>query len=1363
MKKHRSHPNTIMTKPISIVSVNANRKREAMKDLLNDNIHRIDIILVQEPCWGSIGTDILGPTGQPAWRPIIPVDPIPSDRRPRVMAYVKLERTDIMITPRADLATDLDMQFLEIQQRPFPPFLVGNVYNENDDTHPEGEQWTVERLRKVQLPQTRIIMTGDWNLHHERWEVVLSQSEESRAAKTVEWLDQHGFLIHNSHGVPTYHSHDGRSISTLDLTFSNAQALTEDLVKEWALDKSLCPHSDHTAQRWFIDQGAAEIQNPTTAQYNFKDGDKGAFQRELRKALDGDLGNPIRVLVQASNGELPEPTTAQLDQAAEAFENVLQSAARATIPCRRPSAKAKPYWSKELKACKKEYVIACIKRDQHREREGEPCPELMTIVNRCKRAFRTLHRKLEKAWIEDTLAKATTKTAQSFRKWTTGYRNYPTPPISRGPDQPPAVHHHKKCDALRSTLLPKPAELPHVQRPDFEPRRSDAQHFDLTRGELHNIITSCSPLSAPGEDGIPFLGVQWAWEVLQEEMYALYAWCVKLGYHPLAWHIAILVALRKAGKPDYASPRAYRLISLLICMGKILEKIQAKRLAYHAVSRKVLAPKQFGGVPGKSTTDAALTFVHDVEAAWSHGLVVSALTFDFVGFFDNLNHDLLLSTMRDQCVPLPLVRWTASFLSDRKASLALDGVRDKVAPVRTGVPQGSAVSMILAALYTAPLNAKVKELNAGEEDRTSHLQLITFVDDGKIYVASKSLADNTARLEEAFHAVSEWAARAGLAIDKVKKELMHYSNRREDAKRKEWPKLCLEHAENPDQAVHLEAQNGKRNPTVKWLGIHFDARLNFKSHATALAAKAGKALGAMFMLANTVRGMSQAHLRLLYITCIRPILTYASPVWWKGVKLQIAPLQRVEHQALRWVCAGFRTTPIRALHLEASIPPFIHFLNLQNSNAAIRLNRLEPTHPLLERLGNEWRMYPNQVPADPPPITPKSVKRTNKKTSSTLPPRPTRLLSLSALTSPTAERLTPLDQPPYYPTLLDFPLRNRVTIKKPTPGITKQEAATEHVSLISKIKHNPRHLILYSDGSQLETRNGRRTGLGVVGYWMGQKVIEKAVGLGDGAEVFDAEIIGASWATSLARAFASKDPIISHIHFFIDNSSCLDKLFRCTASPGQAALRTIEANVMLFLDQDPNHRIELSWVPGHCNVEGNERVDKVAKRGATQTPEFTRSTYTHLKRRAKADALHAWHEEWAREPPKGRFAPADRIPPSLQPLPHFVSLPRNVFGRLFQCRTGHAHIGSYYETFVPAEPRSCSCGAPLQSRAGEHILFDCPLFDEHRYILHESDVDADLPSLLGTKEGLQVLAAFIKESGAFTKTIPPLPAPSPVR
>jgi hypothetical protein len=60
-----------------------------------------------------------------------------------------------------------------------------------------------------------------------------------------------------------------------------------------------------------------------------------------------------------------------------------------------------------------------------------------------------------------------------------------------------------------------------------------------------------------------------------------------------------------------------------------------------------------------------------------------------------------------------LVRWVASFLSNRRALLVIDGHAGKEVPVSSSLPQGSPVSPILFVLYIQLLATAIESAVPG--------------------------------------------------------------------------------------------------------------------------------------------------------------------------------------------------------------------------------------------------------------------------------------------------------------------------------------------------------------------------------------------------------------------------------------------------------------------------------------------------------------------------------------------------------------------------------------------------------------------------------------------------------------------------
>lgn len=118
------------------------------------------------------------------------------------------------------------------------------------------------------------------------------------------------------------------------------------------------------------------------------------------------------------------------------------------------------------------------------------------------------------------------------------------------------------------------------------PPRSILREPRVPAGIAHTVITKelvwkafmvQSTQKALGPDKIKFgiLRLIWSWEA--EHMTQMVQQAVRLGYHPREWKRAHGILLEKGGKRDLTLVKSYRVISLLNCMGKILEKLVAEQ------------------------------------------------------------------------------------------------------------------------------------------------------------------------------------------------------------------------------------------------------------------------------------------------------------------------------------------------------------------------------------------------------------------------------------------------------------------------------------------------------------------------------------------------------------------------------------------------------------------------------------------------------------------------------------------------------------------------------------------------------------------------------------------------------------------
>ncbi|KAL5598390.1 uncharacterized protein BROUX77_006224 [Berkeleyomyces rouxiae] len=327
---------------------------------------------------------------------------------------------------------------------------------------------------------------------------------------------------------------------------------------------------------------------------------------------------------------------------------------------------------------------------------------------------------------------------------------------------------------------------------------------------------SANAKKAPGPDGMNAKIIQIAFEAHPAPFLSVYKALSRLGIHPTLWKQATGIVLAKDGKADYSVVKSYRIISLLNCLGKVLEKVFATRLGYLANCHdsSLLDDTQLGGRKQRSAMDAALVYVSHLQKVKEMKLVPSTLFLDVKGAFDHVSKPCLMRSLRELGLPLVFRKWVASFLQDRTVGLHIEGQPFPMTPVNIGIPQGSPISPLLFLLYARHIVARV----AGD---TPQLQL-SYIDDFSVTVASKSPRRSAALLEELVTELRAKARDYGIEFEESKTELIHYT----DA------------AKWASQTVRVGDVTVRPQKMVKWLGFHFDNRLSFKQHVQARTQKA---------------------------------------------------------------------------------------------------------------------------------------------------------------------------------------------------------------------------------------------------------------------------------------------------------------------------------------------------------------------------------------------------------------------------------------------------------------------------------------------------------------------------------------------
>jgi hypothetical protein len=220
--------------------------------------------------------------------------------------------------------------------------------------------------------------------------------------------------------------------------------------------------------------------------------------------------------------------------------------------------------------------------------------------------------------------------------------------------------------------------------------------------------------------------------------------------------------------------------------------------------------------------------------------VGALLLFDISGFFDNINPTRAIQIFRDKGFPSGMCTWVESFLSVRKATLRGGGHESQPFEITSGTPQGSPLSPILSAMYTA---------NLLEMTKTWSLQDLTmYVDDGAIYATSATIKGATDSVKEGYTQVLNWLYRNGLTADPEKCELMTFTPSKADPQKIGHPIDNLEY-EDPIHGPQCIAPSDK---LIRYLGIYIDPKLNWDHHTTVMANRGKSTIHGINILGNSV-------------------------------------------------------------------------------------------------------------------------------------------------------------------------------------------------------------------------------------------------------------------------------------------------------------------------------------------------------------------------------------------------------------------------------------------------------------------------------------------------------------------------------
>lgn len=222
----------------------------------------------------------------------------------------------------------------------------------------------------------------------------------------------------------------------------------------------------------------------------------------------------------------------------------------------------------------------------------------------------------------------------------------------------------------------------------------------VTEQQVHDILFSLKS-NACGTDNISAAMLQYCSPFIDIYLTHIINYAIEVGSFPELWKVAIGCPLPKKQNPSDMSD--IRIISLLPCISKILEKVMFNQMYEFLNSNDILPAFQTGFRKYFSTSMALAQVTDDLLSAMDKNKVSVLVLLDFSKAFDTINHKLICSKLKYYGFDYDSVAFIKSYLTNRQQQIRIHNRSSDLANIEAGVPQGSVIGPLLFILYTADI------------------------------------------------------------------------------------------------------------------------------------------------------------------------------------------------------------------------------------------------------------------------------------------------------------------------------------------------------------------------------------------------------------------------------------------------------------------------------------------------------------------------------------------------------------------------------------------------------------------------------------------------------------------------------------
>ena len=805
--------------------------------------------------------------------------------------------------------------------------------------------------------------------------------------------------------------------------------------------------------------------------------------------------------------------------------------------------------------------------------------------------------------------------------------------------------------------------------PCFQSNNAEIYNDVFTIDELKHSISKCGN-SSIGPDMIHYAFFRYLRDdQLQVILDMLNCiWCE--GRIPDQWRHSIIIPILKPGKPK-DNPDSYRPIQLTSCVCKLMERMVARRLTWFLEHNDLLSNYQCAFREGRSTIDHIIRLESAVRRGFFYHRYTLAIFLDLKNAYNLTSKAALLTKMYNLGFRGRLMFFIRSYLNQRTFQVR-NGVLSDTFQQENGLVQGGVISPIL-------FNIMIDDVF---ENVPPDVACALYADDCSMWVQGRRILPLIAKMQSALDSVSAWTDRWGFLFSPPKCKAIVF---RRFMKADELDNLPV---------LQIYDQPIAYSDSVRFLGVMLDTRLNLNTMVQHIKTKAVHRISILKCLSGRGCGADRSVLLRIYKSMIRPILDYACHILDGPRNKAVDSLDAIQNHCLRIATGALRTSPILPLLVDTDILP----LRLRRYDLSLRYAlKLQScgSHPCRDLISTDSALH--------------SVEADYMKRISGFPfyERLSDICDITGFVYSTEVVTKHSHIPPWQ--LQKCVLMSLTVGKKDT--ILPAEVYCEFNNLKSQYVG---YEFLYTDGA----KNDRGVGCALV---HGNRCLQFK--LPEICSVFTAEAVAILEALKYVESENFHKCVV-----------CTDSLSVVTALRSAVSDNPVLNDILDTIHRllHMGRRVIIIWVPGHCNIPGNEMADTNAKLaidldGIYGLQVGHREYHPHIRKTVRELFNRLWLD----------YNPQTTLRSIKDQVGCWSSSTRvNRREEIVLCRLRLGHTRYTHSYLIDRDPRPfCEqCGCPLTV---PHLLLECQLYATNRRPLQELCEESGTPfclkSLLGNE------------------------------